>query len=231
MKTGHKKSVISAALVLCLLAGMSASAKVQQASMPYQFPPSAKNMTSTYKRIAAYQIPEEILKRMSTKALVNTVLSDSYLTEFGAYSTSLDAMRMNRESFNIYPEMESRADYYEVLAGLYEKVQVITEEDRNSRDIPYEELYYLENLETLIAVDIYEHGQDAQARAGREQWDEVIRAANKRICAAREAEENIYSPSSNGFYWLYIMLPDDAVLDEDTEPLLAELADAENYYN
>lgn len=225
MKTEHKKSWISAALVLCLLAGMAVSANIQQASMPYVFPLSAKNMTSTDKKVAAYQIPEETLKRMSTKALVNTVLSDSFLTDFRAYSTSLDAMRMNRESFNIYPEMESRADYYEVLAGLYEKAQVLTEEERDSTDIPYEEFLYLENLETLIAVDIYEHGQDAQTRADRKQWDEVIRAANQRVLSARAAEGDLYSPSSNGFYWLYILLPDDAALDEDTEAFLMELAD------
>lgn len=230
MKIGQKKPFVSAALVLCLLAGLAVCAKPQQAAAPYDFPLTAddeewKNLTTTDEMIAAYQIPEETLKKMSTEALVNTVLGDTFLTQFGAYSSSLDAMRMHRESFNIYPEMESRADYYEVLAGLYEKAPVLTKEERNSIDISYEEYLYLENLETLIAVDIYEHGQDAQNRADRKQWDEVIRAANQRVLSARAAEGDLYSPSSNGFYWLYILLPDDAALDEDTEAFLMELAD------
>lgn len=229
MKTEHGKRYVSAALVLCFVAGMAASANIQQASMPYDFPLTSedeewKSLATTDEMVAAYQIPEETLKQMSTKALVNTVLGDTFLTQFTVYNTSLDAMRMHREGFNIYPEMESRADYYEVLAGLYEKAQVITEEDYDSRDVLPEEFFYLKNLETLIAAEIYEHGQDAQTRADREQWDAIIKSANKRICAARAAEEDFYSTWSNGFTWFYAMLPDDAVMDEATESLLKELA-------
>lgn len=236
MKTEQKRSFISVALVLCLLAGLAVSANLQQASMPYDFPLTPddeewKSLATTDEMVAAYEIPEETLKKMSTKALINTVLSDSFLTQFGAYSTSLDAMRMHRETYAIYPEMESRADYYEVLAGLYEKAQVLTEEEYQSRDVPYEEFFYLQNLEYLIAADIYEHGQDAQARAGREQWDEVVKSANARIRSARAVEGDLYSTWSNGFTSFYVMLPEDAVMDDDTESLLAQLADAENYYN
>lgn len=229
MKIGQKKPFVSAALVLCLLAGLAVCAKPQQAAAPYDFPLTSddeewKNLTTTDEMIAAYQIPEETLKKMSTEALVNTVLGDTFLTQFGAYSSSLDAMRMHRESFNIYPEMESRADYYEVLARLYEKAQVITEEDYNSRDIQPEEFYYLENLEYLIAADIYEHGQDAQMRAGREQWDKVIRTANARITSARAEQGELYSTWSNGFATFSMMLPADASMDADTQSLLAELS-------
>lgn len=229
MKTESMKRAISTALVLGLMAVLALSAHVQQASMPYDFPLTSadeewKSITSTDEMVAAYQIPEETLKQMSTKALVNTVLSDTFLTQFVAYNTSLDAMRMHEEDYNIYPEMQARADYYEVLAGLYEKVQVITEEEYNSRDLPFEEIFYLQNLQTLIAAEIYEHGQGGQAQAEREQWDKVIRTANERIRAARAAEGDFYNSSSNGFTWFYTMLPDDAVMDEYTEALLKELA-------
>lgn len=236
MKTEQKKSALCAALVLCLLAGLAVSANIQQTSMPYVFPLTPENeewkeLKTTDEMYAAYQIPEETLEQMSTKALVNTVLDDTFLTQFTVYNTGIDAMRMHREGLNIYPEMQSRADYYEVLAGLYEKAPVLTEADNDSREVPSEEYFYLQNLEILIAADIYEHGQDAQARAGREQMDEVIRAANQRILSARAAEGDFYSAWDNGFTWFYVNLPEEAVMDDYTESLLAQLADAENYYN
>lgn len=227
------KKICLCGFIMCFAVGMAVSAKLQQASMPYDFPLTSddeewKELTTTDEMVAAYQIPEETLKQMSTKALVNTVLSDTFLTQFTAYNTCLDAMRMHRECFNIYPEMESRADYYEVLARLYKKARVITEEDYHSRDVGSEEFWYIHNLEILIAADIYGHGQDAKKRPDREQWDAVVESESARIRAARAKETDFYSIWSNGFIWFYEMLPLDARMDEYTESLLASLADAEN---
>ena len=236
MKNRTWKKICLSGLIVCFAVGMAVSAKLQQASMPYDFPLTSddeewKELTTTDEMVAAYQIPEETLKQMRTKALVNTVLSDTFLTQFEAYNTSLDAMRMHRECYNIYPEMESRADYYEVLAGLYKKARVLTEEDYHSRDVSFEEFGYLKNLEILIAADIYGHGQDVQARAGREQWDAVVESESARIRAARAKETDFYNKWSDGFVWFYEMLPPDARMDEYTESLLERLADTENYDN
>lgn len=180
----------------------------------YQFPLTSKdeewkNLKTTDEMVAAYQIPEKILKRMNTKALVQTVLSDTFLTQFAAYNSSLDAMRIHEEIFNIYPEMESRSDYYEVLAELYDEAHVITTAEYNSRDVESNEFRYITNLEFLMAAEMYNNEQNMQVSLQKSYLEASVKEKCEQINAVRE-KEDIYSIVSNGFYWFYTMLPEDA---------------------
>lgn len=159
----------------------------------------------------------------NTAALVREVLSDSTLTQFTAYNTGQDAMRMNMETYEVYPVMCERTDYYETLAELYEQARVLTPEECGAA--AYEEIFYSFNLEVLLADEIYEQGLRADAGVSYEAVDARVRAANARVRDEREQYPELYSSSSDGFYWYYSMAPEvlDG-LDERSAELLKELA-------
>ncbi len=159
----------------------------------------------------------------STAALVQEVLADSTLTQFTAYNSGQDAMRMNMETYEIYPVMCAQADYYETLAGLYEQARVLTPEEYGAA--AYEEIFYPFHLEVLLANEIYMQGLNADAGVSYEAVDARVRAANARVRDEREQYPELYSSSSDGFYWYYSMDPETLDgLDERSAELLKELA-------
>lgn len=159
----------------------------------------------------------------NTAALVREVLSDSTLTQFTAYNTGQDAMRMNMETYEVYPEMCARTDYYETLAELYGQVQVLTPEEYETA--AYEEIFYPFHIEVLLANEIYEQGLRTDADASYEAVDACVRAANARVCDERERYPELYGASSDGFYWYYSMAPEALDgLDKRSAELLKELA-------
>lgn len=228
--------IVFAVLVLCVLnsvpvyaeEAMDSAAKKRSIEESYQFPLTPedekwKTLETTDEMFSAYQIPENILKEMSTKALVQTVLENAFLTQFTVYENSLDAMRVHEEGFNVYPEMQARTDYYEVLAELYNEAHVLTTQEYNSKNVKPEEYFYVKNLEILIAAEIYENEQSTQISIQKACLDSDVVNTNKRIKRERSGE-TLYSTSSNGFYWFYTMLPENAMISTKDTSLLVTLA-------
>lgn len=194
----------------------------------YQFPLTPeheewKTLETTDEMFSAYQIPENILKEMSTKALVQTVLENTFLTQFTVYENSLDAMRVHEDGFNVYPEMQSRTDYYEVLVELYNEAHVLTTQKYNLEAVKPAKYFYVKNLEILIADKMYKNQQNMKPSIQRACLDADVVNTNIRIKKERR-DETLYSASSNGFYWFYTMLPEGAITNTMDTSLLVTLA-------
>ena len=153
------------------------------------------------------QLSEEQLSDMSTRALVQAVLHDPYMTQFTAYNCGQDAMLMNMQEYAAYRELCGRDDYYESLARLYDKASTtLSGEESGTADEQYRTRQDIANLEILLAHDIYEYGCSAQPMDSRKAWDELVRTANACIRAEREKNPNAYD--MDGFYWYYSMNPE-----------------------
>ncbi len=173
------------------------------------------------------ELSEEQLSGMGTRALIQAVLHDPYMTQFMAYNCGQDAMLVNMQEYAAYSEMCGRDDYYESLARLYDKASTtLSGQESGTDDEPYRTRQDIANLEILLAHDIYEYGYSAQTKASRKTWDELVRTANARIRAEREKNPNAYD--MDGFYWYYSMNPEATdALHADNETvavLLQELA-------
>lgn len=93
--------------------------------------------------IDAYQIPEDELQQMTTNSLLETVLGNAFLTQFDYYDSSIDAMNIHKQNFNIYQEMLARRDYRDTLIEMYEdagnKAVAVWSQD----DLTAEEQFYI----------------------------------------------------------------------------------------
>lgn len=200
--------VMCIAFVFLFLNGTSVWAgegEISSIEQAYSFPVTSddlewRNMETTEEMLAAYQIPESILKRMTTKALVETILSDTFLTQFEAYDDSIDAIRMHEENFNIYRELKLRADYYETLVDLYQDAQVITKTSYYQRKVEPRDFFYIKNLEILIAAEKYWNSETNNVSLAQSLLDAKVTSQCKKISEKRDLQD-IYSMESNGFYW------------------------------
>lgn len=172
----------------------------------YRFPPSANATGTADAQRDAFWIPEDVLKRMTTRALAETVLSVGYMTQFTAYDNGLTAMMMLEQVFNIYPEMQARPDYYAALVELYEEAHVLTDEQRDGEDVTFEEIFYVTNLETLLAVQIHKNINAGLDTPEIKALDEVVKENSARINEERKGVESI-SVWDSGFYWYCMGLP------------------------
>lgn len=214
----YRKRLISGACLLVLTGVMFSSICFQKTGHIY---PNA----------AAFgefsQLSEEQLSGMSTRALIQAVLHDPYMTQFAAYNCGQDAMLMNMQEYAAYRQMCGRDDYYESLARLYDQASAtLSGEESGTDDEQYRMRQDIANLEILLAHDIYEYGCSAHPMDSRKTWDELVRTANARIRAQREKNPNAYD--MDGFYWYYSMNPEATdALHADNEAvavLLQELA-------
>ena len=91
-----------------------------------------------YPSVAAFKEFEELsekqLSDMSTRALIQSVLHDPYMTQFTAYNCGQDAMLMNMQEYAAYREMCGRDDYYESLARLYDKASTTLSGEESGGD-------------------------------------------------------------------------------------------------
>ena len=97
---------------------------------PYQFQITLddkewETFTTTDEMIKAYQIPTSTLEKMTTNALVETILENPFLIQYMVYKNTEDALDVHFKYFNIYNELFSRNDVLETLSDLYEKEQVL----------------------------------------------------------------------------------------------------------
>ena len=121
------------AVFICLFVFVQpvfAQKKERCMTSPYQFQitPDDKEwetFTTTDEMIKAYQIPTSTLEKMTTNALVETILENPFLIQYMVYENTEDALDVHFKYFNIYNELFSRNDVLETLSDLYEKEQVV----------------------------------------------------------------------------------------------------------
>ena len=174
-----KKISVVLFLMIFLLVTCSSSAFAQVSNVetvidtPYEYPVTPydeewSKFATKEAMLKACQIPENILSRMSTEALLETVLDYPFLIEYIAYNNYADAAEKFMRTFNGFEELFSRNDLTEVLLNYYANSTPMTASEYNSYGIDpnadsFSSSVYAEeickrfsetsNLEFLIAYD------------------------------------------------------------------------------
>jgi hypothetical protein len=147
-----------AVLAVFLLASLLVYGGGTSASEAYDYPikPGTdewKAFGSHEEMLKACQIPEELLHRMSTTALVETVLSYPLIGDWLAYNTPEMGIEHVSEQFNGLSELLGRNDVGVGLIALYQTMDPRTI-DVNSPIAEQAEYYFrLLNIELLLSQD------------------------------------------------------------------------------
>ena len=169
-----KKRKVKPILVIAALAltmNFAACAQKNQyynVDEPYDFPVTSYDeewdeFETKVEAELSCQIPEEILKEMTTEALLETVLNYPFLIDYVAYDRYYDAAEKFMRTFNGFEELLSRDDLTAVLLKAYGEsalqkdadAGIADEEYTDSQDPePYLKDYWrIPYLEFLIAYD------------------------------------------------------------------------------
>lgn len=110
--------------LLKISGGDEASPEERPVGDAYDFPlkpgtPEWKAIISHDERVSACQVPENILKKMSTSGLVETVLSYPHFGDMLAYNTIEQGFAKMSTRFNGFPELYKRKDAGTVLLARY----------------------------------------------------------------------------------------------------------------
>ncbi|MBO7552906.1 MAG: hypothetical protein J6T82_02600 [Bacteroidaceae bacterium] len=126
---------------------------------PYSFAPIIDSdiwlIPNTDTRIAACQVPEDILKNLTTEALVTTCLRYPWIHSYDlAFKNFIKGIRYYIDSFNGFKELQSRPDaVYELLKKLRELDPVVIAEDYR-KGIDYGLYYPDKSIFTFKTFDV-----------------------------------------------------------------------------
>jgi hypothetical protein len=128
-----KKTIL---LFFCCL--FSIFAKAQQIDEPFTFPvrPGTKewsNLKTEKDRFDAMQVPEDILSRMSSSALVTTCLNFPAFGYMFAYDNIETGLTLLKTKFNGLQELETRDDAGIYLAKVYQLAGINGFKDQNTQ--------------------------------------------------------------------------------------------------
>lgn len=151
---------------------------------PYEFPitPDDPEWTDFDKKedmLKVCQIPEDILKNMTTEALLQTVLNYPFIADYYAFDCYEDAAKTFSEDFNGFRELYSRKDLTERLLNKYKTTSISSSEisvKTATKDISKScesDFFNLQNLEFLIAYDQVEN--DHYTKAEAEKLDDLLK--------------------------------------------------------
>lgn len=127
MRKKLKKVIISFICMLTIsvviLPGLSCSGDV--INEPYDYPmkpgtPEWKAFTSHNEMLQACQIPEQIIKRLTTPALVETVLTYPLMGDMLAFNSPQQGFDSVSSQFDGFCEMFARSDIGNELMNLYQ---------------------------------------------------------------------------------------------------------------
>jgi len=125
---------------------------------PYEFPikPTSKewgSISSSKGMLAACQIPDYILKNISTKALAETCLNYPLFFEYTASNDERSAMEVMIQNFNGLKELAQRDDGMIELMKLYQELPIRKESTSKiqANDVPYKTMY----IELVLADKIF----------------------------------------------------------------------------
>ena len=193
MKKEHKKTrrVISLFLVIisasfCLVPSTYADSKSDHCV--YVFPVTEKSeewmtYSSVQQMIDVYQVPENVLKSMTSESLVYTILENSFLTQYIAYDNGIIAFDAHMKSFNIYRELFSRDDCAEAISDVYSECTI--DRDENMMTPFY--------LEEMVAYMIYKDYDLSKV-------EKRINDKYNEINAYRKANPDVFNQYNDGFF-------------------------------
>lgn len=198
------------ALVMILSLPLSVSAEQKEhdklvsfsIDVPYQYPitPADEEWTNFKTSKEMYdscQIPNHVLTRMTTNALLETVLNYPFLGTYKCYDDYEIAARYLCEQFNGLEELFSRSDLTEILLERYAKSKVLTQKDLNENThlrLGYINTFFeSNNLEFLIAYDQSKNGQYSE-----EEKEKFSTLYSEKV-QLRKDQSNIYS-NTGGTY-------------------------------
>lgn len=108
-----KRSILILAGLLIGLTLLLAPKNHGKISEPYEYPvipgmEEWEHLGTHEKRVEVCQIPEDILKSMTTEALILSIMEYPLAVDFYAYDTAADGYRVLREQFSAIKELEIR---------------------------------------------------------------------------------------------------------------------------
>ncbi len=143
--------------------------------------------------LAVCQIPEDILKNMTTEALLQTVLSYPFISDYYAFNSYKDAAKTFENDFNGFKELFNRSDLTTVLLNTYENSTYNGISAQSQNNSYKSEFFFISNLEFLFAYDQLTNGDYSQTEA--EKFDKLFMEKKKERANINELSENseIYS--------------------------------------
>lgn len=146
-----------------------------------------KSFTTKTQRVDACQIPDNILKNMSTEDLLDTVLNYPLMNSFLAFNSVEDAYKVIYNDFNGLRELMDRNDATDVILEKYENTNVVRSVQADTASS--KSFFLPSTLEFIIACDQLNNGFTPQEQ---DSISQIIEEKN----AEREAE-SIYSTFNN----------------------------------
>ena len=181
---------------------------------PYVFPitpadPEWRDFDTKQEMDKACQIPEQILTRLTTRALLETVLSQPFVSDYVCFNTYEDAAKNFYNTFNGFRELLSREDLTPALLAAYNGSAVLRgEEDEEKITYRHSQAYFrVSDLEFIIAYDKIVNGDYSPEE------ENAFRAIHKEKMTARE---NMGTYSSFGETYLNFMSEENRLSDRDT---------------
>ena len=150
--------------ILFVLLSFSVTGQEKDTLWDYPVKPGSQewaSFTTGRQMLDACQIPENILKTLSTKDLVKICLNYPLFFDYVAANDERKGISFMIESFNGLNELSKRKDGVLELINAYNEYPVITQvQQESSKD--YYTPYKLPFIELLLADDIFEKQLDSQ---------------------------------------------------------------------
>lgn len=181
---------------------------------PYVFPitpadPEWRDFNAKREMDNACQIPEQILTKLTTRALLETVLSQPFVSDYVCFNTYEDAAKNFYNTFNGFRELLSREDLTPALLAAYNGSAVLRGEEDEEK-ITYrhtKEYYRVSDLEFIIAYDKIVNGDYSPEE------ENAFRAIHEEKMTARK---NMGTYSSFGETYLNFMSEENRLSVRDT---------------
>ena len=127
---------------------------------PYEYPilPGTQewiDLGDVFARRKACQIPEEILRNMTTDALLQTVLDYPFLNDIYAFDTFKMGYEVVKRRFTGLQEIETRPDYLEALSNYCLESYSLDEDDKALKDYLAEDIYLMFSLDSNLTTCPY----------------------------------------------------------------------------
>lgn len=178
---------------------------------PYEFPITQyddqwKEFETKAEALSVCQIPEEILNKMTTEALLETVLNYPFIIDYIAFNDYKDAADNMMRDFNGFSELLSREDLTEVLLEAYDKSNLVSYQEFQAMETDPENMmldiessnirsnlskfWETSNLEFIIAYDQIINPDYTEAEA--QQFETALSNKESQRC-----NSEIYSQASD----------------------------------
>lgn len=161
----------------------------------YQFPVQSGAQAGQASRnpqqmIQDYTIPDEALQKLSTGALIETVLYCPLMGEFFAYSSTQSGFEAVKRKFNGLQELLKRKDCAKQLLKKYRRTQALKQPEQVDAT-QFEVFYRLSFLEVLLAQP------EVQQQAGEKLQEKIEREVAEK---QKQKSEMIYGGASDVYH-------------------------------